>query len=66
MTFSRHWRQIDFGEVKERILNTSAREVSKALRRAGQAQLSLEDLGALLSPAAAYVTGTLLDVSGGR
>lgn len=52
MTFSERWRQIDFGAVRERILNTSAGDVSAALRRAGQAQLSLEDLGALLSPAA--------------
>lgn len=52
MGFETVWRKQDFGSVVERIAGKSAADVRRALGR-GHSSLSLDDLAALLSPAAA-------------
>ena len=52
MSFETVWRQHDFGAVVERIADKNTADVRRALGR-GRSSLSLDDLAALLSPAAA-------------
>jgi 2-iminoacetate synthase len=54
MTFHSTWQQHDFGEVARTIVAKTTADVQRALGRARSAAvLSLDDLAALLSPAAA-------------
>ena len=51
MTFAELWSKHDFGERAACIASKTANDVRRALRR-GRGELSLDDLAALLSPAA--------------
>jgi 2-iminoacetate synthase len=52
MSFETVWRKRDFGAIVERIADKNTADVRRALGR-GRSSLSLDDLAALLSPAAA-------------
>lgn len=52
MTFSAHWKTLDFEKVRQGILAADTQDVRRALAKAGNVRLELNDLGALLSPAA--------------